>query len=174
MTTCPACNCDNLYGALLCHNCSTLLERPIDLSADTTLASTALVHGSNDSVPMLSPEASNRLATQEIKLIFDVSVCMVIQVPSPVILGRRSLNTTSQPQIDLTPYGGFERGISRLHAVIKPHSTGFIIEDLDSSNGTWLNHTRLQPYVPNPLQFGALVKLGTLEFRVHFRQSVHK
>jgi pSer/pThr/pTyr-binding forkhead associated (FHA) protein len=42
------------------------------------------------------------------------------------------------------------------------------VEDLGSSNGSWLNSTRLQPYVPAPLKSGDRLRLSQIEIEVYF------
>jgi len=56
--------------------------------------------------------------------------------------------------------------ISRRHARIRRRRTGFEIEDLNSSNGTWVDGERLEPFRPVPLRSGAVVRLGSLSLSV--------
>jgi serine/threonine protein kinase len=53
-----------------------------------------------------------------------------------------------------------DRGLSREHAVIEWQPTGFTIMDLNSSNGTYLNGKRLHSGSPEPLPFGAIIRIG--------------
>ena len=59
-----------------------------------------------------------------------------------------------------------DQNVSRRHARIAVQAGQFYIEDLNSRNGTFLNHYKLSPFEPILLDYGALVRLGGLEFRV--------
>jgi pSer/pThr/pTyr-binding forkhead associated (FHA) protein len=83
-----------------------------------------------------------------------------------VVLGRNHHTNSVQPHIDLTPYGGTEEGASRVHAAIRHDEDGWWIEDLNSSNGTWVNGRRIAPFTPYPLEGTTLLTLSKLEIRV--------
>lgn len=65
----------------------------------------------------------------------------------PVVIGR----TSGQIQLN-------DHAISRRHAEIRPLNGTWILEDLASSNGTYLNGVRI--YEPAPLEHGDQIKLG--------------
>ena len=52
---------------------------------------------------------------------------------------------------------------SREHAVIRPDEAGFVVEDLDSRSGTWVNGARTRKAV---LLDGDVVRIGLVELRV--------
>ena len=56
--------------------------------------------------------------------------------------------------------------VSKRHLRIAVREDRFYIEDLNSSNGTFLNETRLSPFHPEPFDYGATVALGNLKFTV--------
>lgn len=55
-----------------------------------------------------------------------------------------------------------ERKVSRRHAEIRRQEEGFILRDLDSTNGTWLNGQRLS--APALLQDGDVIAIGDASF----------
>ena len=59
-----------------------------------------------------------------------------------------------------------DQNVSRRHARIVVQAGQFYIEDLNSRNGTFLDHRKLSPFKPTLLDYGALVRLGSLEFMV--------
>ena len=59
-----------------------------------------------------------------------------------------------------------DKQVSRRHLRITVRDDQFYIEDLNSSNGTFLNGHRLSPFRPEPLDYGATVALGGLEVMV--------
>ena len=58
--------------------------------------------------------------------------------------------------------------VSRTHARLEYEAGSWLLTDLDSTNGTWVEGTRLAPRVPTPLTYGAAVRFGGV--RLHFRQ----
>ena len=57
-------------------------------------------------------------------------------------------------------------GVSRKHAVIVKQGTGYLVQDLGSSNGTYVNGVRVQSAALNP---GDVVHFGSSSFE--FRAS---
>jgi hypothetical protein len=87
---------------------------------------------------------------------------------SPVYLGRRDERRSIYPDIDLTQDGGATHGVSRQHACIYQGSNGTYVEDINSTNGTFINGERLSPLQTYPLQHGDVLRLGKLELQVNF------
>lgn len=63
-----------------------------------------------------------------------------------------------------------DQRVSRRHAVIVCGASQCEITDLDSSNGTYLGETRLQPNVPVPLQPDVEVHIGSYTLRLRPEQ----
>jgi hypothetical protein len=77
-----------------------------------------------------------------------------------VLVGRASATDGVYPDIDLAPFdaGNF---ISRRHAFIVRRHGSFVIEDLESTNGTALNGSqRLVAHSPTPLRHGDKIMFG--------------
>ena len=55
-----------------------------------------------------------------------------------------------------------DENVSRRHLRIAAAGDQFYVEDLNSSNGTFLNEQRLVPFKPTRLNYGANVALGDL------------
>lgn len=81
-------------------------------------------------------------------------------------LGRSAEGQPIVPDVDLTAYNAYASGVSRLHAAIKLVNNRIVVVDLGSSNGTYLNGTRLSPYIETPVAHGDLVYLGKLKIQV--------
>jgi pSer/pThr/pTyr-binding forkhead associated (FHA) protein len=58
--------------------------------------------------------------------------------------------------------------VSRLHAEIKPWDGEYVIKDLKSRNGTFVNGTRVEVSVLKP---GDTIRLGDVDF--HFEKEGH-
>ena len=55
---------------------------------------------------------------------------------------------------------------SRQHAFITFENGGLTIEDLNSSNGTFVNRARIYPGQKCPLNVGDVVQIGTVQMKV--------
>lgn len=86
-----------------------------------------------------------------------------------IILGRAEPGSKGNVDIDLTPYGALDRGVSRIHARLHLENNRIFITDLDSTNGTFLSGRRLEPHKAEPLRKGDELLLGRLPVQVLFR-----
>ncbi len=59
-----------------------------------------------------------------------------------------------------------DASVSRRHLRISFRGDQFYIEDLNSSNGTFLDRHRLSPFQPARLDYGTTITLGALEVTV--------
>lgn len=84
-------------------------------------------------------------------------------------LGRFELGAKGETDIDLTPYGAMDRGVSRLHAQLELKDNKLYITDLNSTNGTYVNAIRIEPHQASVLHKGDDVILGRLAVQVLFR-----
>ncbi len=78
-----------------------------------------------------------------------------------LVLGRFDPLTRVTPDVDLTFEDRIDRGVSRRHCQIGGWRGQYEIKDLGSSNGTWVNGTRLQIQETRFLEVGDEIRLGT-------------
>jgi hypothetical protein len=95
---------------------------------------------------------------------------ILVKATGKVILGRYSPGDASL-SVDLTPYSANLLGVSRQHAMIWRPSKSYMIQDIGSTNGTWLNEMRLVPHRPYELHSGDMVRLGQLALYVYFNTA---
>jgi hypothetical protein len=79
-----------------------------------------------------------------------------------VLIGRAKPGVTPVPDVDLVPHGGDQMGVSRQHARIVRGSDGWGVEDLKSTNGTFLNGKLVPPGQQVRIRTGDIVRFGTL------------
>jgi pSer/pThr/pTyr-binding forkhead associated (FHA) protein len=82
-----------------------------------------------------------------------------------ITLGREDAVSNIYPDVDLTPHGGEEGGVSRLHARIFVENGQYLLEDENSTNFTFLNRQRLASKTPTPLHDNDEVRLGRVLLR---------
>jgi len=99
------------------------------------------------------------------------STPVLVYPKQEIIIGRRDPNTGGMPDVDLTAYAGYRMGVSRRHAAIRLQDKQLHVSDLGSSNGTFLNGTRLNAHRPYQLRDGDEVRLGQMILRLYFQSN---
>lgn len=94
-----------------------------------------------------------------------------------ITLGRSNPSGSSGSDADLLVDHGAYLGVSQKHALIHRTKSGYFIQDLDSTNGTWLDGKQLAPHQAHSLRSGAEVRLGGQFLFVYFsfgdRKTTH-
>lgn len=85
-----------------------------------------------------------------------------IRLSGEAFLGRTTDNAVSLP----------DTNVSRRHAVIRPKDGYFVITDLASANGTFVNGLRLQRYDPKPLNEGDSIAICSITMKFHAEGKV--
>ena len=139
---CPECKMENIEGALFCEECGAKLESQQELLGTAAAAENRLVFATRDGATLEIPEKDD------------------------VVIGREDPVSEVFPDLDLTNYGGMEKGVSRRHAVMHRSGGGYTVEDMGSTNGTYVNRKRIQPNMPQQLQPGDEVRFGKLALSI--------
>jgi hypothetical protein len=91
----------------------------------------------------------------------------MVVLDKEVTLGRQDTLLEDALDLDLAPYGGYQLGVSRKHAVFRKDAKGHVhLVDMGSRNGTFINGKKLDAYIPAPIVDGDLVRLGKLVARI--------
>ena len=90
-----------------------------------------------------------------------------VEIPLPsgqaeITIGRVDLVRNNFPDIDMSGYGGESSGVSRMHARLVLQGNQVYVEDLNSTNYTFVNKLRLQPGQPYLVSNGDEIRLGLL------------
>jgi pSer/pThr/pTyr-binding forkhead associated (FHA) protein len=167
---CPQCQTENVSDAIVCTRCGFILA-PNYGESPSTIRSPELPAATDvPPEPPLHVDDARTLQTNKLTLYINkTDNPIIVDMTTPVTLGRYSPNNRYQPEIDLTPYHGHALGVSRQHAIIQKTAAGYTIKDLASSNGTTVNGVRLQANIEYILHSGDRVGLGQLIIEVHFR-----
>lgn len=86
-----------------------------------------------------------------------------------ITVGREDPSSGIFPDVDLTPYGGEDGGVSRRHARLLHVGNDYFVEDLQSTNYTKVDGQRLPARVREKLEDGARLDFGRVA--VIFRRS---
>jgi DNA-binding NarL/FixJ family response regulator len=85
-----------------------------------------------------------------------------------IIIGRFYVGQPCETVVDLSSFDAHKYGVSRRHLKLSEKDGMLYLTDLDSSNGTFLNDTRVLPYTEHLVRSGDMLRLGVLEIRVEF------
>jgi serine/threonine protein kinase len=116
-------------------------------------------------IPPLVDPPPHLLASQSGQArLFLIENKVSISVPdkASVIIGRTHRNIVAD--IDLGPQGAATAGVSRRHARLTQRHKSWLVDDLDSLNGTFVNNAKLVPGEPVPLKDGDEIRCGRLAF----------
>src|SRR5262245_15732032 len=116
MKTCPNCSHRNREGFLFCEECG----HPIDKEgAGVTLPTKKLSSGADEPINRATWGTARFDPHSSIVIhIRDAAEPVVLDPNQETVLGRIDSNSVRKPDLDLTPYGAFEKGVSRIHAAI--------------------------------------------------------
>jgi pSer/pThr/pTyr-binding forkhead associated (FHA) protein len=94
---------------------------------------------------------------------------LTVMVKDQVMVGRSvEGDDRSWVDIDLSPQGAYQSGVSRRHAVIRRREGVLYIEDLKSTNGTRINGSHLTPEREYRLRDGDEVEFGRVRAVLRF------
>jgi len=132
---CSACQTENIEGALFCEECGVKLE---SIAMESEGEGTILVLASSDGSRLEMPGKDE------------------------IVIGREDPISDIFPDVDLTGLGGMDKGVSRKHAVIHRAGADYTVEDLGSTNGTYINKKKIQPHAPQTIKAGDELRFGKL------------
>lgn len=186
---CPQCGMAVIPGEAFCDNCGAALlggARPAQAAAAPTLpyggvpaqpsypppqpaqpTPVAPPAYQPPPAPAAPPPPPARTALAPAQLIVrSSSVALPLPAAAQAVIGRSDPVSNYFPDLDLTPHGAVEGGVGRRHARVFVQGGQLLVEDLDSTNGTFRNGARLAPRQPTPLANGDELRLGNLALTV--------
>lgn len=165
---CPSCGATNPAGEAFCSNCGvSLLGAPAPVAApDPVVAASAPVAPdpvaaapAMASAPSAASALNARLIVEADNQEFDLSG------KDTITIGREDAVSNIYPDVDLTPHGGEEGGVSRLHARLFVENGQYMLEDENSTNFTFINRQRLPPKTPTAVHDNDEIRLGRVLLR---------
>ena len=188
MLKCPYCQFDNEDGALFCEQCKSDLggvaaaeavpvaaavaveAAPMEaMVAEAAPVEAAAVEAAVAAAPAAPPAAAGAPlpAGSQPKLV--VIRGQKINAEYPVYEGLNFIGRADEKpvDIDLEDQEPPDRiWSSRQHAFITYENGSLTIEDLNSSNGTFVNRARIYPGQKCPLNVGDVVQIGTVQMKL--------
>lgn len=156
---CPVCKLKNEASAAICIHCQSPLQPFETMGHRTTRKVTAESQGFDldelrkqidipkEGIAVVLQESGQEIATVKEKRF---------------ILGRK-IDNVAETILDLSAFGAYGLGVSRLHLLVQKSKDGYEVSDMDSTNGTWLNDD--EELIPNkfyPISSGTRIRMGKM------------
>ncbi len=156
---CASCGASSPAGELFCSNCGSPLGNAAPVPAVAAPAPDFTPAPVAAPVATAAPALTARLIVEADNQEFDLSG------KDTIVIGREDAVSNIYPDVDLTPHGGEEGGVSRLHARIFVENGQYMLEDENSTNFTFLNRQKLAGKSPAALHDDDEIKLGRVLLR---------
>ncbi|MCA1054923.1 FHA domain-containing protein [Rossellomorea aquimaris] len=88
---------------------------------------------------------------------------------SPELIVNKEKYLIGKSDTEVDGFISYNNAISRIHCKIIRTSESYFLEDLESTNGTYLDNIRLQPYKPVSLKNGDVIRLANSDFKVRIK-----
>ncbi len=128
------------------------LSRLPGATGRAALSATPVAPSATARLGALSPVAGPRL------VVAGTGAILILPQQGEVLIGRGDPQTSTRPDVDLGPHGGGQAGVSRKHARLLYNPSGWMLEDLNSTNGTFLNSVPVQPGQPVQIRTGDIMR----------------
>jgi pSer/pThr/pTyr-binding forkhead associated (FHA) protein len=101
----------------------------------------------------------------------DSQTTVGMEVRDQIVVGRADPLAEYLPDLDLSPYGGQQNGVSRKHIIISQADKALYVQDLGTTNGTRINGFQLDSNQFYRLRDGDELELGRIRITVRFVRS---
>ena len=95
----------------------------------------------------------------------------ILTLNEEIIAGRSDDRGIFVAGLDLTPYGAYQNGVSRKHALLRRNDNRLEVMDMGSRNGVFVNEVKLQSEEPYTLTNGDVLRLSKMMIRVEFAKK---
>lgn len=165
---CPGCGHKLPAEATFCNMCGTQLGADTPGSRHQTQAYGDATPAASPTTPA-RPDPDPRPSALPARLVLQGSNATLSLLPDQqeLIVGREDPAGELFPALDLGPYGGDEGGVSRRHARITREGEQYYLEDLKSTNHTFVNRKKLAPGQRHLLTDGDRVRFGAIVATFH-------
>ena len=160
---CPVCKLKNEASATVCVHCQNPLTsnkpglRTTKRMSGVTMAFDTDELLRNVNIPKDGIVIASQESGQEIAVVQE----------EKFILGRAA-ESIEEAVVDLSAFGAYGLGVSRLHLLVQKTKNGYEISDMDSTNGTLLNEEELVPNRFYSISSGDHIRVGKLYIIVLF------
>src|SRR6266540_5515370 len=168
MQTCSNCKSKQFDGTIFCSECGASLIHTRHNETTVSLGQPGPTSDIDDPEPMFVPAPTPPDVPTLTLVIMNSGRQIKLVVGDDLLIGRKDNARGIFPDVDLGLDGGYDAGVSRRHAILAYDNGVYTVEDLSSSNGTFINGQQLPAQQATRLKQGDELKCGTLLMRVEF------
>ena len=165
MIECPSCGSKQRPGTLFCSNCGEYLAREGSMATVPFSPGEPLPVAPDSTWSGETREADAVASLLQLKVLSSGRTVQLPDAPE-VLIGRYDPAHNIYPDLNLTPDGGLDGGVSRRHCKIHRQGGIYLVEDVGSANGTFVNGHRLTAYLPHEIKDGDSLQLGGIKLVV--------
>jgi hypothetical protein len=171
LIACPNCQHQNITGTLFCSQCGAQLIKKDAISNPQTIPAADFAYQRLITNRLTSTPDEPIVGSKAALHIMDTGKIVPLTGRDEFTLGRTVEGQPITPDIDLSPYKAYEKGVSRLHAKIKINGSIITVIDLGSVNGTRVNGQKIAPDQPYPLNHGDILSLSKFKIQLLNRKG---
>ena len=167
MQICPNCHSKQFDGTIFCAECGESLVATTRHETTLSLGQRPPTGELGDEatlIPAPTPATGPRITL----VIMNSGRRISLDIGDDLLIGRKDNARGIFPDVDLGLDGGYDAGVSRRQSILAYNNGVYTVEDLSSSNGTFINGQRLAAQQATRLKQGDELKCGTLLMRVEF------
>lgn len=168
MQVCKNCGASEFDGTIFCSTCGASMVAIVHRETTTSLGPSSTDTGIRafveDTLPVMIPSPASSRKTVSL-VVINSGRRIELDANDDLLIGRKDNARGIYPDVDLGLDGGYDSGVSRRHAIISLDGVAYVLEDLGSANGTFVNGHRLGPQAPVAIKHGDEIKFGTLILR---------
>lgn len=162
MITCTKCGRQNIDGTTNCEQCGESMPISPDSMFDRILHRPDTIRFPHPPSTVSAPHPAIRQQMNLVgKITLNDSQDFILSGKDEFLIGRTDNMAGIKPDIDLTE-ADTDMVTSRKHARIIRKGDTYAVEDLESTNFTYLNGRMLSPRVPTKLDEGDVIRIGKI------------
>ena len=160
MIICPNCQNPEMPGAIFCQRCGSNLDTLIQNQPAAPFYN-RMPKTQSEQAPMVNISLS----------VVDAGQVLPLLGKNEYTIGRISYDQPILPDVDLSSFFAYEKGVSRMHISVRISGRKVSVTDLGSINGTQLNGKKILPHQSYPLDHGDFLTLGKMKVQVLIREK---
>ena len=160
--TCPSCGAAVIPGEAFCDNCGAAISSGPSNSVGVAPPPPVVQPVVNPVgvMPQGQPTFAPAPAASAGRIEFSNGQSVTLSGKNSYLIGREDPVSGIFPEVDTTPSGGEEAGVSRRHAEIIQQGAQWFVQALNTTNPTFVNQQKVAPNTRLPLNPGDQIRLG--------------
>ena len=152
---CPSCGAAVIPGEAFCDSCGAALSSSTPPAQPQQFTPPPPI-----SPPVNSPGFGSSSVPVAGRIVLGNGQSISLSGKTSYLIGREDPVSGIFPEVDTTPSGGDEAGVSRRHAEIIQQGSHWFVQALNTTNPTFVNQQKVAPNSRLPLNPGDQIRLG--------------